>query len=391
MPTNSVKREFKGKSANRHLDDYCIVDLETTSNYVSSAKIIEISALKIRNNQVVTEYTTLVNPHCHIPDDATAVNHITDDMVCDAPSLENVISAFLDFVGDDVVLGYNNAYFDMNILYDWVAKLRKTPFRNDYIDLYHVAKRSINDIANYRLVTVGQYFGIDASGAHRALNDCYLTKHCYDRLYESFGDSAFARRDSFSTGKGVRYSSNTYVLRELQCYLRTVIEMGTIAYEAVSALAYCFEDNMDLAKEYPFNVLFQALKNVIEDGVITAEEQESLKTVFAEIVDPVSCNGSCEEISTLCGKHVCLTGDFDYGTKEQVEKLIVAAGGLVDKNVKRATNYLVVGAQGSDAWKTNSYGGKIQKAMEYQSKGIDVKIMEETVFIPKIVSLIESL
>ena len=127
MPTNSVKREFKGKSANRHLDDYCIVDLETTSNYVPLAKIIEISALKIRNNQVVDEYTTLVNPHCHIPDDATAINHITNDMICGAPSLENVISAFIDFVGDDVVLGYNNAYFDMNILYDWVAKLRETP------------------------------------------------------------------------------------------------------------------------------------------------------------------------------------------------------------------------------------------------------------------------
>ncbi len=95
------------------MDDYSVVDLETTGIFLSSAHIIEISALKVRDNLVVEEFSTLVNPHCHIPKEATEINHISDEMVKDAPDLDDVIDRFIQFLGNDVIVGYNNAGFLM--------------------------------------------------------------------------------------------------------------------------------------------------------------------------------------------------------------------------------------------------------------------------------------
>ena len=73
-----MERPDKGQSVNHYVKDYCVIDLETTGLYIGTAKIIEISALRIRDGVVDSEYSTLVNPKCHIPEDATNINNITD-------------------------------------------------------------------------------------------------------------------------------------------------------------------------------------------------------------------------------------------------------------------------------------------------------------------------
>ena len=84
-----MDRIYKGCRVNGHADDYCVVDLETTGIFVRSAKIIEISAVRVRSNQITDRYSRLVNPGCPIPPEASAVNHISDEMVkdCDVNGL----------------------------------------------------------------------------------------------------------------------------------------------------------------------------------------------------------------------------------------------------------------------------------------------------------------
>ena len=62
------------------------------------------SAVKVRNGQVDSEFSTLVNPEMPIPFFASEVNGITDDMVADAPVFEVALKDFLDFIGDDVCI-----------------------------------------------------------------------------------------------------------------------------------------------------------------------------------------------------------------------------------------------------------------------------------------------
>ena len=62
-------RDGKGKSLIEFLDDYCIVDVETTGLDYDFCQIIEISSLKVRNGQVVDSFSMLVNPgKCQVYD-----------------------------------------------------------------------------------------------------------------------------------------------------------------------------------------------------------------------------------------------------------------------------------------------------------------------------------
>lgn len=181
-----MNRDGKGHGISAYTKDYCVVDLETTGVYLSSAKIIELSAIKVRDNKIVDEFESLVNPGCHIPSEATLVNHITDEMVQTAPYIDGVIDSFIEFLGEDVIVGYNNASFDMNLLYDTVALLRRNSFSNNYVDVLHLARRCIVGVHNYKLETVSKYYSLDTEGEHRALKDCYLTKELYDLIYRDY-------------------------------------------------------------------------------------------------------------------------------------------------------------------------------------------------------------
>lgn len=385
-----MDREGKGTAVSKHVNDYCVVDLETTDTNLRLAEIVEIAALKVRNNQVESEFSVLVNPCCHIPEKATKVNHITDDMVMDAPILDDVIDAFLAFVGDDVIIGYNNAGYDMNILYDKILERRGTIFSNDYIDLLPTFRRALPELDNHKLETVSEYYCLDTTGEHRALKDCYLTNACYERLIAEHDDSVFKGRSGSSRGWGNHhYTTETKAIRELQELLEYIIADGKVEPQELSYLAQWLIYHTDLKGEYLFDSVFATLSQVVKNKKITQKELGELQVIFSEFVDPVK-NQSCHErIETLQGKHIVITGDFDYGTRDEVNAVLERAGGIVDKNVKKITDYVVVGSQGSDAWKMGKYGTKIQKAREYQDKGFDIKIIEETEFIPNILELIK--
>lgn len=385
-----MSRDGKGTAIPKYIADYSVLDLETTGVYVSSAKIIEISALKVRNGKIIGEYNQLINPECHIPAGATAVNNITDDMVQDAPVLEMVIDDFLDFVGNDVILGYNNAGFDMNLIYDKVLELRGKIFGNDYVDLMHAARRVLVELENHKLETVSKYYNLDTTGEHRALKDCQLTKECYEKINQQYGDEAFRSRSSRGGRSHIQhFSAETKALQTLQKCLEDIIADGQVTVAELFFLTQWMTDNRDLQGNYPFDRVFDSLDRVWADGKVTEEELVELQTLFSEFVDPVKSQSCHEIIRSLKEKHVCITGDFDFGSRKEVFALIENAGGIIDKNVKKATNYLVVGSKGSDAWKTGNYGEKIQKAMEYNSKGMEIKIVEEAEFIPAAQYLID--
>ena len=71
------ERFGKGRPVEHYIADYVLLDLETTSTFINAAKIIEISAIKVINNQAAATFSTLINPQRHIPASATQVNHIT--------------------------------------------------------------------------------------------------------------------------------------------------------------------------------------------------------------------------------------------------------------------------------------------------------------------------
>lgn len=107
----------KGKRIEKYIGDYVVFDLETTGVSCYNDQVVEISAVKVKNGQIVEEFTSLVNPGCPISYGASQVNGITDEMVADAPSFDVALAEFLKFVGDYVLVGHNIHTFDMKFLY----------------------------------------------------------------------------------------------------------------------------------------------------------------------------------------------------------------------------------------------------------------------------------
>ena len=172
----------KGKRLDGYVKDYVVFDLETTGINQERDAIIEISAVMVRDGQAANYYSSLVNPHMHIPKAATAVNGITDDMVKDSPDIGIAIGQFIEFAGSEILVGHNIHTFDTNFAYDAAWNFLGKELKNDYIDTLYMARSCLPQLKHHRLTDISEYFHIETAGAHRALNDCIMNYKCYEEL-----------------------------------------------------------------------------------------------------------------------------------------------------------------------------------------------------------------
>lgn len=178
-------RPEKGENLRIKTDNYTFIDLETTGKYVGYCEIIEMSAVRVRDNKVTDTFSTLIKPEKSIPAKITEKTGITDDMVADAPDIREKLPEFLEFVGDDIVVGHNIASFDSSLIYDLCLEFGLKPFANYMVDTLHYAHCCDIDVPDYKLTTLTKYFGIEHD-AHRALNDCLANVKVYEKLKEKY-------------------------------------------------------------------------------------------------------------------------------------------------------------------------------------------------------------
>lgn len=145
-------------------------DTETTGVRAEKDFIIEIAAFDPLNNATLE---CLINPGCPIPADASAIHHITDDMVASAPSFSEVGQQFIDFCkGDVVLIAHNNDAFDLLFLKREFARngLAMPPSWR-FLDSLKWARRYRTDLPRHTLQFLRQTYDIPANNAHRALDD----------------------------------------------------------------------------------------------------------------------------------------------------------------------------------------------------------------------------
>ncbi len=176
-----ISRDKRGESILTLPDDYTVVDLETTGLSAVYDEIIEVAGLKVRGGCVTDKFQQLVKPHEPISDFISSLTGITNEMVLNAPDLSAVIGRFIDWVGDDVVLGHN-VTFDVNFIYDASMTYLNKPFYNDFLNTVRIARRLVKDVSNYRLSTLCEYYDIRVDGAHRALCDCLMTNQLFTKM-----------------------------------------------------------------------------------------------------------------------------------------------------------------------------------------------------------------
>ena len=167
---NAVVTNSKGQSIDT---TYCVLDLETTGFSAITEKITEVGIMKIKNGEVLDEFSCFVNPEKHIPERVTEVTNITDDMVKDAETIDKVFPKILDFIEDSVLVAHN-APFDIGFLKQ-NAKNLGYEFNYTYIDTLSLAKDLFPDYKKYKLGKIAENLGIKVEVAHRALDDVDTT------------------------------------------------------------------------------------------------------------------------------------------------------------------------------------------------------------------------
>ena len=162
------------------LDTYCVFDLETTGFNPDTDGITEVAVCKVKNGEIIDEYTTFVNPEKPIPFNVQELTHITDEMVADAPKMSQMIPEFLEFCKGCILVAHN-AHFDVSFIENKAKKLG-LEFKPQVIDTYEMSLELYNGVENHKLGTLVEYLGIPLEGAHRAINDTRATAKMFIRM-----------------------------------------------------------------------------------------------------------------------------------------------------------------------------------------------------------------
>lgn len=192
-----------GKLRSEYRSDYVVFDLETTGVSWQTDAVVELSALRVQNGAVTEEFTSLVNPGRPIPFQASQVNGITDEMVAGSPEFKQVLSEFMCFAKDAVLVGHNIHSFDMKFLYRDAERFWRRSIDNDYIDTLRLARLCLPQLSRHRLTDLAAHYGFETAGAHRALSDCRMNQ----QVYEALGASLAVREQRPGGGGSVMGSA----------------------------------------------------------------------------------------------------------------------------------------------------------------------------------------
>ena len=335
IDTPPVEKPQKGKSVIERLNDYVVIDIETTGLDSDYCNIIELGAVKVVNGEIVKTFSSLIKPtkwfysdvtdnedddfdgedddfkplssvsgYYYVDDFITRLTGITDEMLEDAPEPADILPKFKGFVGDSVIVGHNVS-FDINFIYTAFERELKVPFTNSFVDTMRLSRKLFPDKQHHRLSDTAEYCGVEYAGAHRALTDSTITQTCYSAMLDKIA---------------AEYSS--------------------------------FDD---------FKALFNRKSKSIDIKSIAAQ---------TDIFD---------EEHPFYNKTVVFTGALEMPRKEAMQA-VVNVGAKTANNVTKSTNYLVVGSFDYVSHIKGGKSSKIKKAEQMQLDGYDISVISENTF-----------
>ena len=163
-------------------DTFVVFDIETTGFSAAEDRIIEIGAVKITDGAIVDRFSTFVNPEVPIPFEIQQLTHITDDMVLEAPKIEEALPAFLDFVGESALVAHN-AGFDVGFIEQNCVRLGRSRIFTS-VDTVGLARVLLPTLSKYKLNIVAKALNISLENHHRAVDDAAATAEIYVKFIE---------------------------------------------------------------------------------------------------------------------------------------------------------------------------------------------------------------
>ena len=162
--------------------NYVVFDIETTGLSSRNDKITEIGAVKIRDGIIVDRFSQLINPEKEIPQVVVELTGISNSLVENEPTIEEVIPKFYEFSKDSVLVAHN-AKFDISFIRR-EYKNNNLEFNHPILDTLVLARATMTHMKRFNLGTLCKNLGVSLVGAHRAVNDAEATAEVFIKLIE---------------------------------------------------------------------------------------------------------------------------------------------------------------------------------------------------------------
>jgi DNA polymerase-3 subunit alpha (Gram-positive type) len=184
---------------------FVVVDIETTGLCFDADEIIEIGAVKILNNEIIDRFSSLVKPKRLVPTNIINLTGITNEMLKSAPSIEQILPSFMEFLNDGIFVAHN-AEFDSGFLRREAAK-HGFSFDNKILDTLALARIVFYKLKNHRLNTLAKELNIKMGSHHRAVDDAntdaLILQELLTRINEAGISNLSQINDIYKLRKGV--------------------------------------------------------------------------------------------------------------------------------------------------------------------------------------------
>lgn len=342
--------------------DWVVFDVETTGFNSSQDEIIEIGAVKISGGQIIDQFSTFINPGKMIPPEITDLTGITQDMVHDAPRLDEIFLRFVEFYQGCVLVAHN-ASFDLRFLQAALKKIEKADLDKEIqiLDTLNLSRALLTQLKNHKLQTVAEHLQVSLKNHHRALDDAQATGQILLKLLEMLEAEIKTLDDINQLTKNIDFkrlrSNHLCILVQNYTGLKNLYKLVSLAHldyyyrhpRIPKSLLQNHREGLLLGTACEAGQLYQA--------VLNGDSDERLKEIirFYDYVElqPVGNNAflvnngrlsSLEEIKQLNqriyhlakaeGKIVVATGDVHFLEERDAifRKILMTGKGFEDAN-----------------------------------------------------------
>ncbi|WP_183957544.1 PolC-type DNA polymerase III [Staphylococcus hominis] len=162
---------------------YVVFDVETTGLSNQYDQIIELAAVKVKDGEIIDKFERFSNPHEKLSETIINLTHITDDMLVDAPEIEEVLTEFKEWVGDAIFVAHN-ASFDMGFIDTGYERLGFGPSTNGVIDTLELSRTINTEYGKHGLNFLAKKYGVELTQHHRAIYDTEATAYIFIKMVQ---------------------------------------------------------------------------------------------------------------------------------------------------------------------------------------------------------------
>ncbi|ADZ82450.1 exonuclease domain-containing protein [Cellulosilyticum lentocellum] len=301
--------------------NYVVIDFETANSSRSSA--CSLGMVKVHEGNIVDSFYSLINPEDDFDLFNTSLTGITQDMVCNSPTFNELWPDILSFISDHMIVAHY-ASFDLSVLRNVLLKYNIPIPTLSYCCTRNLSKKTFPNLINYRLDTVASYLDIEFNH-HHAFEDAHATAVLLNHIFIQNTTSSF---------------------EDLHSKLGLTIGKITSSSYTPSGYIKCVKKSSNLSSK-----------------------------------DIVPTTSSFDDSHPLYDMTVIFTGTLSSMLRRDAMQKVVDVGGHCKDTVGKSANYLVIGIQDYSRFVDGEKSSKLKKAELLISEGYDLEIIDESTFL----------